>query len=564
MTHRDIRFLSSRVLHGPNRWTWRSVLEVVIDIGELEDCPSNVLPGYPERLVSLLPSLWTHRCSIGEPGGFIQRLQQGTWPCHILEHITLELQNLAGLPGGFGRARETETRGVYVVVVSCRAEAVTRQALADARELILAAMAGQAFDVSAVIRRLETLVEQHWLPGWMTDALLAAESLEIPWRRSDGAFRRLELGQGRHARILWQGGTDRTGAIASGITDDLELCNGLLTAAGIRTATTTASADIAAGEADSRRYIVIGQQVLTGDGMSAVADESSALLRLAARVIGLDVVTLVTTAASTPGDPVILRLMPGVHPAAGTPRPIDSHTLLGETLVRHLFASPASARACLVGITTSHPHATLTDGLQRQLIALGLTVGDPARQDTDATVITRHARDILQQGMGYDRCRIGIVTDMPDPASLDDPWVTTTEKLSSVLRCQVDVVLASGTVILAADDTAVLDLARHCKGRVLFFSEKGLTERTSITALLDGEHRALVQIRDGQLVLLTHSTETVVITSDSLPSDWISGPRRHTLLVLAATGLALSLSTEQLLDTLTDTLSSATPPGDSP
>ena len=562
MTHRDIRFLSSRVLHGPNRWTWRSVLEVVIDIGELEDCPSNVLPGYPERLVSLLPSLWTHRCSIGEPGGFIQRLQQGTWPCHILEHITLELQNLAGLPGGYGRARETDTRGVYVVVVSCRAEAVTRQALADARELILAAMAGRAFDVSAVIQRLETLVEQHWLPGWMTDALLAAESLEIPWQRGEGPLCRLELGHGRHRRTLWQGGTDRTGAIASGIADDIELCHGLLAAAGIKTATATASANIAAGDADTRRYVVIGQQVLTGDGTAALDDESSALLRLAARVIGLDVVTIETTAASMPREPVILRLIPGVHPVAGTPRPIESHTLLGETLVRHLFPSPANARACLVGMTTSHPDAVITAGLHRQLMAMGHTIGDPTRREVDAAVYTRHARDILQQGMGYDRCRIGIVTDMPDPLSLDDPLVTTTEKLSNVLRCQVDVVSASGTAILAADDAVVAALACHCKGRVLFFSEKGLTDRTQITALLDGENRALVQIRNGQLILHKQDTETPVFASDSLPSDWLSGPTRQTLLVLATTGLALDMPADELMKTLSETLPSAAHPGD--
>ena len=114
---KDIKFLEIRHLRGPNIWTYRPVLEAIVDIGELEDCPSNTIPGFVDRLKALLPSLIEHRCSYGERGGFLRRVQEGTWPAHILEHVTLELQNLAGMPGGFGKARETSTRGVYRVVV---------------------------------------------------------------------------------------------------------------------------------------------------------------------------------------------------------------------------------------------------------------------------------------------------------------------------------------------------------------------------------------------------------------------------------------------------------------
>ena len=126
---KNIEFLRILPLHGPNIWTYRPALEVWIDIGELEDFPSNIIPGFNERLTSWLPSLVEHRCSYGERGGFLQRLKEGTWPGHIMEHVTLELQNLAGLPGGFGKARETSTRGVYKVVVRARHEQVTRAAL---------------------------------------------------------------------------------------------------------------------------------------------------------------------------------------------------------------------------------------------------------------------------------------------------------------------------------------------------------------------------------------------------------------------------------------------------
>ena len=83
-------------LGGPNRWTYRPVLEAVVDIGMLEDFPSNRIPGFAERLANWLPGLIEHRCSPGVRGGFLHRLREGTWPAHILEHVTLELQTLEG------------------------------------------------------------------------------------------------------------------------------------------------------------------------------------------------------------------------------------------------------------------------------------------------------------------------------------------------------------------------------------------------------------------------------------------------------------------------------------
>jgi len=99
-----IRILEIRVLRGPNRWTYPQVLEALVDIGDLEDYPSNRLPGFGQRLKTWLPSLIEHRCSYGERGGFLRRLDEGTWPCHIMEHVTLELLTLAGMPGGFGHS----------------------------------------------------------------------------------------------------------------------------------------------------------------------------------------------------------------------------------------------------------------------------------------------------------------------------------------------------------------------------------------------------------------------------------------------------------------------------
>ncbi|MDO9191260.1 MAG: cyanophycin synthetase, partial [Sulfurimicrobium sp.] len=129
----DMEFLKLLSLRGPNIWTYRPALEAWVDIGALEDSPSNTIPGFYERLLAWLPSLIEHHCGVGERGGFMQRVREGTWAGHILEHVTLELQNLAGMQSGFGKARSTSVRGVYKVVVRSRDEEVSRACLNAAR-----------------------------------------------------------------------------------------------------------------------------------------------------------------------------------------------------------------------------------------------------------------------------------------------------------------------------------------------------------------------------------------------------------------------------------------------
>ena len=229
---KSIEFLKIVHLRGPNMWTYRPVLEAWIDIGELEDCPSNTIPGFYERLSGWLPSLVEHRCSYDERGGFLRRVQEGTWPGHIMEHVTLELQTLAGLPGGFGRAREMATRGHYKVVVRAWHEDLTRAALHAARDLVMAAIDDKPFDVAAVIEELTDLAEAKCL-GPSTAAIVdAADSRDIPAiRLSDANL--VQLGYGAKSRRIWTAETDLTSAIAESISRDKDLTKSLLQPCGV-------------------------------------------------------------------------------------------------------------------------------------------------------------------------------------------------------------------------------------------------------------------------------------------------------------------------------------------
>src|SRR3954468_9850920 len=132
----EIDIKKVKVLIGANIWAYRPVLEIVTDIGKYERLPSNKLPGFTERLVETIPTLWEHRCSEGQPGGFLERLRQGTYMGHILEHIILELQSLAGVDVGFGRTRGTGRYAEYRVVVDYRDEEAARMCVDLALEII--------------------------------------------------------------------------------------------------------------------------------------------------------------------------------------------------------------------------------------------------------------------------------------------------------------------------------------------------------------------------------------------------------------------------------------------
>jgi cyanophycin synthetase len=232
MKNRDIEILRVQHLRGPSMWTYTPVLEVWVDIGALEDEPSNTIPGLYERLSSWLPSLVEHRCSYDERGGFLRRVKEGTWPAHILEHVTLELQILAGMTGGFGRARETSTRGRYKVVVTAWHEKVTREALQAGRDLVMAAIEDRPYDVAATLERLRDGVDRYCLGPSTACIVAAAEERGIPAiRLSEGNL--VQLGYGSRQHRIWTAETDRTSAIAESISRDKDLTKRLLASCGV-------------------------------------------------------------------------------------------------------------------------------------------------------------------------------------------------------------------------------------------------------------------------------------------------------------------------------------------
>lgn len=231
-TFKDIALLKVNYLRGPSIWTYREVLEVWLDLGELEEFPSNKIEGFAQRLKDWLPDLIEHHCGVGERGGFLMRLDEGTWCGHILEHIIIELLNLAGMPTAFGQTRSTSQYGVYRMVFRAKDEQVARAALAQGHRLIMAAINNQPFDVPAAVQAIRTVIADRYL-GPSTSAIVeAAFERRIPCvRLNDGNL--VQLGYGSAQKRIWTTETDNTSAIAEGIANDKDQTKALIQICGV-------------------------------------------------------------------------------------------------------------------------------------------------------------------------------------------------------------------------------------------------------------------------------------------------------------------------------------------
>ena len=239
-------------LRGPNIWHRLPVVEAWIELGELKDSASDTMPGFNDRLMAWLPTMIEHRCSVGERGGFFERLRRGTYLAHILEHVSIELQALAGFAIGFGRARETRQEGLFRVALRYEEEAVGRAALETGRRLCLAAVHDTPFDVASEVARLHQLADDVRMGPTTLAMATAALARGIPVRRLN-EFSLVQLGHGSRQHRIHRSATDHTGAVAEAISDDKELTKAYLRSAGVpvaggRLATSAADAWCAAQE----------------------------------------------------------------------------------------------------------------------------------------------------------------------------------------------------------------------------------------------------------------------------------------------------------------------------
>src|SRR5690606_18359091 len=160
-----MRVLEIRPMRGPNFWSIRrhKLIVMKLDLEELEEKPTDKIPGFLERLKAMFPSMYSHRCSEDYEGGFFHRVEEGTWMGHVIEHIALELQTLAGMDTGFGRTRGAGEHGVYHVVFSYIEEKAGVYAARAAVRIAQALVDNKEYDLADDIQQLREIREDERL-----------------------------------------------------------------------------------------------------------------------------------------------------------------------------------------------------------------------------------------------------------------------------------------------------------------------------------------------------------------------------------------------------------------
>lgn len=221
-----------RTIAGPNIYTHSPVLIARLRLEELTDKESLEIPGFIERLLDVLPGLREHRCSRERPGGFVERLHEGTYFAHIVEHVALELTEQAGIPAYFGRARYAGEPGCYNVIIEYSAEQGARFLLNVAVELVGAIVKGEPYPLEEKLRDARRLIASTEL-GPSTRAIVeAAERRNIPWFRIGDASL-VQLGYGKYRKQIQAAVCDQTRAVSMEVAGDKELTKTLLEQASI-------------------------------------------------------------------------------------------------------------------------------------------------------------------------------------------------------------------------------------------------------------------------------------------------------------------------------------------
>jgi len=218
-----MKIRSINAMKGPNYWSVRrhKLIVMVLDLEEMEQRPSDKIDGFLDRLKTMFPSMYEHRCSVGEPGGFFQRVEEGTWMGHIIEHIALEIQTLAGMDTGFGRTRGYGEEGVYNVVFSYLEEKVGRYAAKASVKICEALIAGEEYDMSDDIQTMREIREDERLGPSTGSIVEEAISRGIPWIRLN-KHSLCQLGYGSNQKRIQATVTSETSNIGVEIACDKE------------------------------------------------------------------------------------------------------------------------------------------------------------------------------------------------------------------------------------------------------------------------------------------------------------------------------------------------------
>lgn len=531
-----MKVLETRIYRGPNFYALWPVIRLRLDLGELEWFPTVKLPGFSERLVQLIPTLSEHTCSYGEPGGFVRRMNEddGTWLGHVMEHVAIELQCLAGTPVTFGKTRgHGLPPGQYHVVYSFDEEAVGMAAGNLAMRLVhhllperMEAHDPAPLDFQAELASLVRLAQDRALDPSTAALVKAAEERGISWTRLDGKSL-VALGHGRFQRCIKAGLTCQARHLAVEIASDNKLTQRILGRIGLPVAQPDSF-----HPGSEARILVVGGQVVAvteregGRRMDDLHEDNRCMAERAAAALGLDVVGIdflspdISHSYRDVGG-AIVRIDPAPEVQSSSAGPV----------IDSLFPGEAPASFSLAAITGARGKTTVTQMVGHILKLAGRTPGmatsdgiwiggklavcgdmtSPEASDhvlrdpsVDAAVLETAPSGIARAGLGWWRCNVGAVLNLA-PAGREG--TQSLDVLAQTLRVVAEV--AQDFCVLDADDERVAAMAEDSPGKPIWVTRDLDNERVRRHIRKGGRAVALEPGLNGRRLVLYEGEEQI-------------------------------------------------------
>jgi cyanophycin synthetase len=227
-----MRVVEITTLSGPNVYGYQPALVMKLHLEELAGKESYEVPGFNDRLLALLPGLRKRHCEKGAEGGFVERLREGAWFGHVVEHVALELTLLAGAGSIHGKTRSAGEPGLFNVIIEYRAEKGTERLMRAAVGLVEALVKGEPYALDEEVAEAKRIIARTELGPSARVIVEAAARRGIPWRRLDDQ-NLARLGYGKYRRLIEAAMTSQTSAIAVDIASNKDLTKRLLDRAGI-------------------------------------------------------------------------------------------------------------------------------------------------------------------------------------------------------------------------------------------------------------------------------------------------------------------------------------------
>lgn len=538
----SLKVQECRTYRGPHLYSHTPMIRIQVNLGILEEWPTNKLENFTEKLLAILPGLSLHTCSIGEVGGFVSRLKDGTWIGHVIEHVAIELQTMADMPVTRGKTRSVKGKpGFYNIMYAYMYEEAGLLAGRLALDLVASILnepfnkfSGldkvhdfnfeNGFDIQKAIAELKAIHKAEKF-GPTTQAIIdEAERRGIPWKRIDKSM--VQLGNGKYQKTIRGSITSNTSNIAVDFTDEIHPDNALIA----KRAALTLGLDIAG--IDMILPDIEKSWIETGGGIIEVNASPGFRMHLHPSVgVARNVAKPVVSALFPPGEKTRIPLI-GVTGTNGKSTTVR--------MIAHIFCQ-AGMRVGYVstsGIYINNDCVWKGDASGPK--SAGFLIKDPT---IDVAILETARGGILREGLGVMELDAGAVLNVTAD-HLGIGGIDTLEDLAAVKSVVTETVHRDGVSVINADDPMTVSIAKYAGGNLCYFSMQSAKSELIRKHLENGGSAVTREVinKKAQIVLNKNGERIPIIKVNDIPATHNGVAVFNIENALAATAIASGLN----------------------